>query len=288
MWIVYSFLTAFIETGKDVLSKKSTKITNEYVSSFALQFFAALVLLPIVLFQGIPHIKPEYWLAMVFIAMGIPAWSLLYMKAVKISPLSVSIPMLAFNPIFTALFSIFFDKRWPSFYGWLGIILICLGLYFLRLKSETIKKGILYPILNIKNEPGALAMLGVAMIWSIGTHINKIVVDASSPLFFAFSATFVGAVILFVIAKLKGKFSVSTIRENFFQLGPIGVLNGFSELALGLALGVGYTPYVISIKRSSILWTSLAGKFLFKDTISKINFFGLALMFLGIIFIIAL
>lgn len=70
---------------------------------------------------------------------------------------------------------------------------------------------VLYPFLNIKNEPGAVGMLGVALIWSIGTHINKIVVDASSPLFFAFSICFVGAVILFIIARIKIKLSFAMI-----------------------------------------------------------------------------
>lgn len=286
MWITFSFITALLETSKDVIGKKSSLKINEYVSAFALQLFAALVLLPFVIINGVPELKMSYFQGLLVVPIAIPLWSILYMKALKLSPLYICIPMLAFNPVFASLLSIFFDHRWPTSLGWSGIVLITAGLYLLRLSKVTLKKGVLYPILNIINEPGAIAMLGVTLIWSFGAHINKLLITGSSPLFFAFTVTSVGTIVLFFIAIKKVNFSFADFKYNFLSLGSLGILNGLAELTRGYSLQFGYTPYVVAITRTSILTSSLAGKLFFGDRFSKINLLGIILMFSGILLLV--
>lgn len=108
MWIIFSLLTGFCEVAKDVVSKKSSEKTNEYLSAFSMQFFSALTLLPVLLLTGIPTLKPAFWWSLGVICLGIATWSVFYMKAVKLSPLSVTIPMLAFNPLFVTFFFRYF------------------------------------------------------------------------------------------------------------------------------------------------------------------------------------
>lgn len=169
MWIIYSFLTALCETGKDTIGKTVSKKVDEYVMSFSLQLFAATVLLPFVALSGIPKIQPLFWLLFAYGSLiSLPAWSILYMKGLKLSPLSVSIPMLSFVPVFVTIFTIIIERIPPTLIGWTGIILITAGLYISRLNKETIRKNFLLPILNLKEEPGALCMLGVAFIWGLG------------------------------------------------------------------------------------------------------------------------
>lgn len=286
MWIIFSFLIAILESSKDLIGRSTSQKIDPFVSAFALQFFAVIVLLPIILITGIPQIKPVFWLASIFTLFSIPLWSILYMKALTLSPLYISVPMLAFNPILNAMLSVFFDHRFPNTAGWMGIIFITIGLYLIRLKKETIQKGLLYPIINIKNEPGAIAMLGVAFIWSVGTHVAKIITNASSPLMFAFSVTLLGSISLFIIGKIKVGLSFKMVKDNIFKLGPLGLLNGAAEFTRGLALQIGYTPYVVAIARSNIVSSSLMGSILYKDKLSKINILGLLLVFLGIVLII--
>lgn len=283
MWIVFSLITSFLETSKDTLSKISSVKTNEFVSAFALQLFAAIVLLPFVLITGIPSLTQSYWLTILISCVGIPAWSLLYMRAIKLSPLSLSIPLLAFNPVFTAFFAIFFEKRFPDTVGWMAIIAITIGLYLLRFNHTHTKTSLLEPLLSLRREPGSLAMLTVALIWSVGTYVNKIGIQGSSPIFFAFSITGVGAFVLFLIALFKGAFHPKVSRTTWLLLLPIGILNGLSELALMYALTTGFVPYVVAIKRINILWSSLIGVFFYKESLSRVKLIGLLLMLLGVI-----
>lgn len=286
MWIFYSLLTVVTETSKDVLVKSQGKTADEYVSAFSLQFFAMLLLGTVLLLTGIPSVTPVFWAGLLVSAVFIPLWSVLYMKAIKWSPLSTVMPILALNPIFTALLSILFDHRLPSMAGWFGIAAICTGLYCIRLSGQLTGRTLLTPIASLRNERGALAMAAVAFIWSVGTHINKVLISASSPLMFAFGITGVGSLVLYFWGRRKTDMSVGRIAANLRYLLPLGVLNGLSELWLGLALRVGYTPYVVSVKRFSIVTTSVSGRLLFREHWGPFQSAGLVLVMSGIALVI--
>ncbi|MBT4358892.1 MAG: EamA family transporter, partial [Candidatus Pacebacteria bacterium] len=51
-------------------------------------------------------------------------------------------------------------------------------------------------------------------------------------------------------------------------------------------LSQGFTPYVISIKRVNIVFSSIAGKIFFKEKLSKNKILGIVLMFVGLVLII--
>lgn len=286
MWVFFAFLTAFCESAKDVLGKSSSSKTNVLITAFSVQFFGLFLLIPLVLLTGIPELKPSYWIALLFAVFAIPTANILYMRAINLSPLSVSVPMLSFNPIFTALLSFVFDKRLPDILGWVGISCVCTGLYLSRLDKETLHKGIFYPLRSITQDAGSVSMLGVAFIWSVGAHVSKMVVTGSSPLFGAMSFGIVGSIMLALIGTFTRHFNFRLIFSHYKQLSLLGLFNGLSEFAMNSALAIGFTPYVISIKRTNILWSSLLGKFLHGDKFSSFKMVGLVLMFFGIVLII--
>lgn len=291
MWILYSFLTAGFETVRDVLGKRSSQKTDEYLTAFGAQFFGMLLLLPVMLLVGIPEIKPMFWWAAVGGAITIPLGNILYMRAVKLSPISLVVPMLAFNPFFTAVLSFFSEGYLPGPLGWVGIVLVGAGLYSLRLTKKILSQGWLAPFKKIKDEPGMMAMLGVALVWSAGANISKIIVSSSSPIFAAFVGLLIGSSMLLVVVVLRSKFKLEpifkSIRDNFLNLSSLGAGVGLSNLAMCMALSQGFTPYVISIKRTNMIFSSIAGRIFFKEKLSKNKVLGILLMFLGLILIVS-
>jgi len=290
MWILYSFLSAGFETVRDVLGKKSSQKTDEYLTAFGAQFFGMLLLFPVMLLVGIPEIKPIFWWAVAGGAITIPLGNVLYMRAVKLSPISLVVPMLAFNPFFTAVLSFFSEGYLPGPLGWLGIVLVGAGLYSLRLTKDILKQGWLTPFKKIKDEPGTMAMLGVALVWSVGANISKIIVSSSSSVFAAFIGSLVGSTMLFIVVVLRAKFKlkpiIKSIQANLLNLGSLGAGVGLSNLAMCAALSQGFTPYVISIKRTNMIFSSVASKIFFKESLSKNKILGILLMFAGLVLII--
>ncbi len=290
MWIFFSFLAAALETVRDVLGKKSSQKTDEYITAFGIQFFGMLLLIPIILIVGIPEVKPLFWRALVGAAITIPLGNILYMRAVKLSPISSVVPMLAFNPFFTAILAFFFEGRLPGLLGWIGLVVVGVGLYSLRLSQDVLQQGWLAPFSKIKDEPGMMAMLGVALVWSVGANIGKILVSNSSPLFSTFVGLAVGSITLFVILALKVKFklkpTIGLVKDNLLDLGVLGVGASLSNLAMNMALSQGFTPYVIAIKRTNMVFSSIASKIFFKEKLTKNKILGILLMFSGLVLII--
>ncbi len=291
MWVFYSFLTAILQTVRDVVGKKASKNVDEYLMTFGIQFFGLLIMIPFVIFTGIPDIKPQFWIAVIGGMITIPLGNILYMRAVKLSPISLVVPLLAFTPIFTALLAVFSEGKFPNWLGWVGITLVVIGLYSLRLDREVMKKGLFTPFTKIKDEPGSLAMLGTTVVWSIGANLSKLlVVNSGSPIFSAFTGVLIGSVTMFLIIAWREKFKLAStfkkVKDNILDLSMLGGGVTLSNLAMYAALAQGFTPYVISIKRTNMVFSSIAGKFFFKEELSKNKVFGIILMFVGLISII--
>ena len=124
IWIALALLTAFCESFKDVFSKKGLADIDEYVIAWALRFFALPFLLPILFFIKIPPLGSEFWLALV-VGGGLNAiCTILYMKAIKQSALSLTVPLVALTPMFLLLTSPFMVGEFPKMNGVIGIILI--------------------------------------------------------------------------------------------------------------------------------------------------------------------
>lgn len=294
MWIFYSFLTASLETVRDLLGKKTAQQTDEYVTAFGLQFFAALLLglitIVVAFTTGLPAIKPVFWWALCGAIITVPVGNILYMRAVKLSPISLVVPMLAFNPLFTALVSLFFHQSLPSTWGWIGVVVVGIGLYILRLDKAVLKQGLLTPLSRVTRDPGAVAMLGVALVWSVGANLSKAMVVNASPLISAASTAIVGSVMLWLIISVRHKFHLSKlvaqVRRNLSQLSILGFAIALSNLAMSAAMSTGVTSYVIAIKRSNMVLSSLASRLFFQEKLTWIKILGILLMFTGLVMMI--
>jgi len=172
LWIVYVLLTALCESLKDVFSKKGLADIDEYVIAWSLRFFALPFLLPILFFIKIPNLTKAFWFALL-LGGGLNAiCTILYMKAIKQSALSLTVPLVAFTPLFLLLTSPFMVGEFPALSGIGGIFLIVSGSYVLNFSVA--QRGYLAPFRTLFKESGPRLMLLVAFLWSISANCDKI------------------------------------------------------------------------------------------------------------------
>ncbi len=283
MWVLLSLIAAFSETAKDAFGKVSVVKTDEYTSGAILHITTFLISAILICIYGVPNIKPVFWLGSLAFLFITPAWTLLYMKALKLSPLSVTLPMMAFNPIFTALLAFIFQGSIPDISGWIGIFLISFGIYFVHVKNIRIDT-IHSTIYSIFQDRGAVAMLIVAFLWSMGAHFSKMRVDGSSALFSTFTGGLIGVITTYFLAFINRKnISLKNVLTNYKQLLPMSIFYYLATITSSLALVSGSAAYVFSVKRGSIVLSALTGKFFFKEHFTKWKYLGLLLVGLGII-----
>jgi len=283
LWFILAFATAFCVATGDALTKKFFGRFSPYemaivVSLYNLPFL--LITFPLI---TIPKLDNVFWLT-VLILVPVDIFALyLYMKAIKLSPLSLSIPFLSFTPVFMILTGFLILDEIPNAWGICGILFVVAGSYVLY--SSKIKYGYLAPFRAIRKEPGSWLMLVVALLYSILAVLGKKAIQHSSPIFFGFFfLASINIIILFLFPLL------SRIKWNaLLRIPGRGICVGFilylHILLHVLAISMIEAVYMISVKRMSILFAVIYGWLLFKETDIKSRMLGAIFMFLGIIVI---
>lgn len=284
MWFLLSLLTAISEATKDMFGKKGLAKVDEYLVAWGWRAFALPFLLPLLFFISIPKIDSQFWYALLIGGGLNTVTSILYMKAIKISPLSVTVPMLTFTPLFLLATSPFIVGEFPDIYGFIGVILIVAGAYLLNVQERG--KGLLEPFKALLKQKGPILMLIVAFIWSVTSNIDKIGVLHSSPIFWVIAVNIFLFLTLSLIMLFKSRKNLKVqISSNAKSLLPIGLFSAIALIFQMTAIQMTLVAYVISIKRTSAIFASLYGFFIFKEHFAKTRLLGVFIMVLGVLFI---
>jgi len=257
LWILLAILTAVSESAKDILSKQRLQQTDEYLVAWAWRTFSLPFLLP-VLFIFSPSLStgPEFWKALLVSGSLNVAATVLYMKAIKVSDLSLTVPMVAFSPLFLLLTSPLLLDEMPGPVGVGGVILVVIGAY--RLKGGKGRPGLLGPFYALLVERGPRLMLLVAAIWSISANYDKIGVRNSSPLLWSVALNlFIAVALLPIVLHRRGRKGFKP--QGYTPLAMIGAAGGLGSICQMTAITLALVPYVIAVKRTSILMSSLWG-----------------------------
>jgi len=283
IWLIFAVLTALFESLKGVFSKKSLKGIDEYVVSWSLMFFALIFLAPLLLFIEIPALGGQFWIALIVGGLLGAVATVLYMKAIKESDLSLAVPMLTFTPLFLLITSPLILGEFPRSLGLAGILFIVAGSYSMNIKK--MRDGYLEPFKALLKEKGPRLMLIVAFIWSITSNIDKIGVQNSSPIFWVIAVDAFLAIILFPIMLYKSPKSARQVSVSLKALVPIGLFSALTSVFQMTALSLTLVAYVISIKRTSAVISVIFGYLIFKEKRIRERLFGAALMVLGVLLI---
>ncbi len=282
-WVVLSLLTALCESLKDVFSKKGLADIDEYVIAWSLRFFAVPFLLPILFFVKLPALTKDFWLAL-FLGGGLNAiCTILYMKAIKRTALSLAVPLVAFTPLFLLLTSPFMIGEFPDLSGIGGILLIVLGSYVLNFSATP--RGYLAPFRALFKESGPRLMLLVAFLWSITANCDKIGIRNSSPLFWGIATTAFMSLVLAPIMLYKSPRAIKQIPTVLKKLIPIGFFCALTVIFQMLAVSLTLVAHVIAIKRTSTIMSVLWGFLIFKEGGIKERLVGASIMVVGVLLI---
>lgn len=283
MWFLLSLGSAFFDSLKDVSAKIVSKEIDVYTVAWANRFFGLLFILPLMLFNIPDHLSLEFWKALIVVGVLNSINSVLYIKALKDTPLSIVGPITSLTPITVLLFSSFIAKEIPSLLGFLGIIIAVLGTYALQISQR--HTGLLKPLTALWTNTGQRHVFIVVILWGITSVFDKIAVQHSNAFFYLGAANIVYALALFpfVIAR-PGRLQLAL--QNYKKFIPVGFFHTISTGLQFLALPLTLVSYVLSIKRASSVFGVLWGKLLFNETNLKERMLGSLIIVTGVIIMI--
>lgn len=285
LWILLALVSAFSLATSDALTKKALTIHNEYLIAWLRLLLSLPVLLASLLFIEIPPVDGDFYrafslaLPLEFLAM------ILYVKALKVSPLSLTLPFLSLTPIFLIVIPYLILGERVSFLGGTGVLFIAAGGYTLNIRE--FKKGVFEPFAAIRKEKGSVFMIAVAFIYAFTSSLGKMAIGHSSPVFFGVTYFTVLVIFLTPIAIYKGRDEFKAVFHNGAFRASIlpGIFYSIMIICHMLALSLTKVAYMISVKRLSLIIGVFYGYLLFRESGIKDRLLGTALMITGFVLI---
>jgi drug/metabolite transporter (DMT)-like permease len=284
MWIIYSLLTALSLATSDALTKKALASRDEYFVAWTRLIFALPLLLISLLFIDIPALNRTFWIATVCALPLEIAAIILYTKALKVSPISLTMPFLALTPLFLIVMSYIILGERVSVQGALGILLMATGSYTLNIHK--VRHALIEPLKAIVKEKGVVMIIIVAFIFSMTSSLGKLAIENSSPIFFG-SFYFILVTLLFTpIALVKNRKGLVISKDDIIPLSSIGVTYAMMIIFHMIAMSMTNVAYMISVKRTSLLFSIFYGYFLFKEEKITEKTIGSMIMLAGFVLIV--
>lgn len=247
-----------------------------------LTFGQALVLLPwIMSMGGAFSAESGYWVpGLTSLSFNILAnW--LFMRAVTIAPLSLTVPYLALTPMFTALLAIPMLGEWPSLPQSAGIVLTVAGALTLNPDAAN---GLKAMLTSFTRERGSAYMATVALLWSLASPLDKLAMQHASVTFHSFVLC-VGLPLVFLLI-LAGQRKLAALAQPFRRPGVLALAVGFGVGALVMqltAMQAVYVGLVEAIKRViGLAMAALVGRLFFQEPLTRQKLVALGLMAVGV------
>ncbi len=283
LWLLLAVVSAASIATIDAITKRFLSHLTVFEMAvarllFGLPFFSVLLFF-------IPKPSPDRTFYLTLSA-ALPAEItafFLYMRAIQVSPLSLTVPFLAFTPVFLILTGKLILGEDLGVWGVLGIISVVLGSYALNLRE--VKNGFWGPFYAIKKEKGSWLMLIVAILYAFTSAMGKKAIQHSSALFFGFFYFIILGLLVPGGLLVTKKARMQSLKNVFYPGLCIGILMVIMVASHMVAISHVEAAYMIAAKRTSILFSVLYGGLLFKEENIKERFWGAALMLVGVMVI---
>lgn len=273
--LALAFVGAFCWAGLDT----SRKYLVQGIPPTTAAAWIALLQAPVFLAWALagPGPAPDagYWLPGGAALVLQVAANVLFLRALFLSPLSLTIPFLSLTPVFTSLIALAFLGEHPTLQQWSGIALVVAGALSLHGRVPLLEA--------LRREPGSLMMAIVALLWSVTGNLAKVsLLHASVPWHATIQTGGVGLALVLYLLLRRGR------RELAVPAGPrrwllLSLLFSLAALSLQLAaIRLILVGVVETVKRGVGMTSSvLLGRALFGEPVTVAKVVAVGLMIAG-------
>lgn len=287
-WFALALVCAASLAAADALTQKW--LARHTAAELVLIRFtlAAVWLLPWLALHP-PQLPPApFWL---WVGTALPLEVLamvLYVLAIRHTPLALTLPYMAFTPVFASMVGWFLLGESLSAQGLLGVLLVTGGAYVLNLDHARLNepRSWLAPFAAMVRNRGSRLMLAVALIYSVTSVQGKGAMQYMAGMEFgAFYFVLLGLLTLAVFG-LREPASLRVLRHPGPGALAVAALMAVMVVTHFLALERIQTAYMIAVKRVSILFGILFGALLFGDRRLSRHLFAGSVMVAGVALIV--
>ena len=268
-WFFIALLSSFLSAFAAITQKKVLFNLNPVQFSFYLSIANLILSIPFFFFIDYNTINVSN-LSVLFIksVIGVAAF-LCVMTALKNMQISNTLPLLALTPGFVAVFAFIFLGEGLKLYEVLGLISLITGTYILESKNL---KEILFPFKVFLKSIYHQYIIAALLLFTASSVMDKLLVSKMelTPISFTAFQHIYFAVLLFLIYfAFKGKLvdhSSKVNKADVLWILLISVLTIGYRFTQIVSFSIASVALTLAVKRTSVLWATVIGGKIFKDT----------------------
>jgi len=283
-WLSLSLLSAFSLASADAATKAWLGGYSAREITLVRFSLTGLLVSPLLLQEPLPELPLPFWgwLA-ALVPLEILAM-LLYMRAIRDHPLVLTLPYLAFTPVFVVATSYLLLGEEVSLRGFTGIVLVVAGTWLLnRHQVGGVGRSSWWgPLRAVFGNPGSGMMLGVAALYSLTSVMGKGAVQYMPPAQFGPFYWLVLGLITPLVFSITNPTCISALWRRPLANLLVAACTGTMAVAHFLAIREVEVAYMIAVKRTSLLFGILYGALLFGESGLGTHLVAGSLMLMGV------
>lgn len=215
--------------------------------------------------------------------------NLLFVTAIKVSPLSLTIPLLSFTPVFATVLAVPLLGEVPNPWEATGIALVVVGALGLHMAPGRGPNPLELARAFLR-ERGSVMMAGVALMWSVTPPLDKMAIARSSPAVHGLVLSAGVAAGLGAILAARGGLPSLRALGGRPALFVVAAVASAGALALQLvALRMVFVSLVETVKRGlGNAGAAAAGAWVLGERVGRWQWGAVALMGAGVALILLL
>lgn len=288
-WFLIALLSSFLSAFAAITQKKVLFDLNPVEFSFHLAVVNLILSIPFFFFINYDTIT-SYNLFILFIksVIGVLAF-LCVMTALKNLQISNALPLLALTPGLVAVFAFLFLGESLSSFEVIGLISLILGTYILESKSL---KEILFPLNVFFKSKYHRYILAALLLFTASSVMDKLLLvklDFTPISLTAFQHLFYAVLFFIIFLVSEKKFDVKRLfaaKKDYVWIALISVLTLGYRFTQVVAINMSSVALTLAVKRTSVLWATIIGGKIFKDSNMLKKIIAVLFILLGAILIL--
>lgn len=266
-WLPLTLVCALALASSDAAAKHWLAGRSAWDMMLVRLGLAGLLLAPWLWWQPPGAPTPAFWGWMAVLAPLELAAMLLYMRAIRDHALSLTLPYMAFTPVFIVVIGRLLLGETVSDQGLAGIALVVAGSWLLNFESvgRLSARALLAPFRAVLRNPGSRMMLLAAVIYAFTAAGSKAAMQSvGSEGFGALYFAVVGGAALVAVSLVRPR-AWSILRERPAASLVVAGLMALMVVTHFAAIAQVEAAYMIAVKRTSLLFGILYGALLFGE-----------------------
>ncbi|MBI5127551.1 EamA family transporter [Candidatus Roizmanbacteria bacterium] len=286
MWFWYALMSALVSAVSVILNKKALKNINASLVSWSLFAFSIPFLIYPAFKDGFPKLNIVFWLSTTVSVILFAYAKTLSLKSLKGSLMSEVVPLAFFSVLFQYVFALIFFSEVLKMIPLLGLVLIILGGYFL--KVEEAREDFLRPfklLFTNKNAFMYLVAMAIMPLTSVFDKTGLINIKPVNQSFLLLWENLLTTVLIGFYMTRKDKQWMTDLKNNFWSLCLNGIVYTILALLYLYGITTGALALVSGVKKLEVFFVLLLAWLLFGDKPKRGVWVGSLMMLIGVILI---